>query len=77
MTQIQTYQSSSGLTDLNSTDVHNSLSIWSLSCLIQQVFNDCILIIEPKTRHDIDYYYCVSNNCIALSVNATYLIVIL
>lgn len=78
MTQIQIHQSSSGLTDLNSPDVYNSLSIGSLSCLIQQVFNDCILIIEPKTRYESDLNdvksICISNNCTTLT---TYLIVIL
>lgn len=54
MRQIPTNHWSSGWTDLGSANVQNSLDIGSLSCLIQQVFNDCILVIEPGTRHETD-----------------------
>lgn len=81
MMQMQTNQLSSGLTDLGSTNVHNSLNIGSLSCLIQQIFNDCILVIEPGTQHETDgnkvKSSCISNKCVALKVNTTYLIVTL
>lgn len=54
MRQMQTNQWSTGWTDLGSANVQNSLNIGSLSCLIQQVFNDCILVIEPGTQHRTD-----------------------
>lgn len=41
----------SGVTYLDPTDVSYSLSIGSLSRLIQKIFNDGILVIEPETQH--------------------------
>lgn len=39
------------LTYPDPTDVNHSVSIGSLSRLIQEVFDDSVFVIEPETKH--------------------------